>query len=78
MVEAISGLAEIEELHVMFGEELTDSFFYQLVDKLSTERTRKLVLRKAMQASRLALDALFSTKQLRGLISLNLDECIAL
>lgn len=78
MVEAISGLAEIEELHVMFGEELEDSFFYKLVEKVNSERTRKLVLRKAMQVSRLAINELFSTKQLRGLISLNLDECITL
>jgi hypothetical protein len=78
MVQAISALEELEEIQVMFGEELQDSFFYNLLEKITTDRTTKLVLRKAIEVKSLALNALFSTKPLTALTCLNLDECQAL
>lgn len=62
---------------VFFGEGLEASFILELATKVTSDLTRKVVIRKARDVTNLAFEVFFA-KTLSSLVTLKLDECVQL
>lgn len=73
----IEEVHSFEELKILFGEELSDSFVTELASHVTSAAFRIFTLRKAYNVSSTAFEIFFG-KRLESLSHLNLDECILL